>query len=148
MAGIKVSQAVIDEIKKKGMTAAIAEANSGGASAEFNEGAKRMYGNRVKAAGPKGGSDPDSKSTTTESVTMPASAPAAASRRSGTKTTAEQALGTKNAESARKVTTHVSNIGASLASQRAMNADSVGKALGSMGKKLGLNNPFKARKRK
>ena len=44
---IKVKQSTIDEMKKIGMSEAIKKANSGNASAEFVEGAKRMYGNRV-----------------------------------------------------------------------------------------------------
>lgn len=45
---IKVKQSTIDSMKTMGMTKAIQKANSGGASAEFIEGAKRMYGNRIK----------------------------------------------------------------------------------------------------
>lgn len=43
----KVSQSTIDSMKTMGMTKAIQKANSGTASAEFIEGAKRMYGSRV-----------------------------------------------------------------------------------------------------
>jgi len=47
--GTKVSQATIDKIKKMGMSAALKGASS--ASAEMQEGLRRMYGaNRVKAA--------------------------------------------------------------------------------------------------
>lgn len=46
---VRVSQSVIDEIKKIGMKAAIEKANSGSAGLEFREGAKRMYGGRVNA---------------------------------------------------------------------------------------------------
>jgi hypothetical protein len=47
--GTKVSQATIDKIKKMGMSAALKGAS--GASAEMQEGLRRMYGaNRVKAA--------------------------------------------------------------------------------------------------
>ncbi len=156
---IKVSQAVIDEIKKKGMSASIKEANSGSSSAEFLEGAKRMYGNRVtgSGSGPKAGDvrkvdtghSPkagDVRATDSEKkpVTMPKSAPASASRKVG-KTTAEKALGTKNAETARKVTTPVSKVLTSVGQK----TKSTGKVdLGGVGKKLGLNNPFKPRKRK
>lgn len=45
---IKVAQGTIDSMKTMGMSKAIAKANSGNASAEFVEGAKRMYGNRIK----------------------------------------------------------------------------------------------------
>lgn len=95
---IKVSQSVIDEIKKKGMSAALAHANSGSATTEFTEGAKRMYGNRVKGSGseknksaeaktsnravPSVG-DRDSGGSKPREVKMPPSAPAAASRRTG-----------------------------------------------------------------
>lgn len=44
---IIVKQATIDEMKKMGMKAAIDRANSTD-DAEFREGAKRMYGNRIK----------------------------------------------------------------------------------------------------
>lgn len=44
----KVSQATIDSMKSMGMQKAIQKANSGNASAEFVEGAKRMYGKRVQ----------------------------------------------------------------------------------------------------
>lgn len=50
---IKVSQAVIDEIKKKGMAGAIAAAKSETASPEFREGAKRMYGAARLGEGPQ-----------------------------------------------------------------------------------------------
>jgi DnaK suppressor protein len=42
----KVSQATIDSMKTMGMTKAIEKAANGKASAEFKEGAKRMYGQR------------------------------------------------------------------------------------------------------
>lgn len=46
---IKVNQSTIDRIKKMGMGEAMKAANAGTESAEFVEGAKRMYGgNRVK----------------------------------------------------------------------------------------------------
>ena len=49
-APIKVSQATIDRIKSAGMAAALKKA-SGGASAAYVEGVKRMYGaTRLKAA--------------------------------------------------------------------------------------------------
>lgn len=47
-----VKQSTIDEMKRLGMAKALERANSGTASAEYVEGAKRMYGNRVKPAGP------------------------------------------------------------------------------------------------
>lgn len=42
-----VSQAAIDHMKKIGMKKALEIANSGTAGAEFEEGARRMYGKRV-----------------------------------------------------------------------------------------------------
>lgn len=61
--GTKVSQATIDKIKKMGMTAALKSAS--GASAEMQEGLRRMYGaNRVKAAmGSSSSSVPAQKNT-------------------------------------------------------------------------------------
>ena len=61
--GTKVSQATIDKIKKMGMSAALKGASS--ASAEMQEGLRRMYGaNRVKAAmGSSKSSVPAQKST-------------------------------------------------------------------------------------
>lgn len=44
----KVSQSTIDSMKTMGMSKAIQKANSGNASSEFVEGAKRMYGGRIK----------------------------------------------------------------------------------------------------
>ena len=81
---IKVSQSVIDEIKKKGMGQAIAHANSGKASAEFVEGAKRFYGNRVGGSTPSkpaGGKPIEEKESAPKEVKMPSSAPAVANRR-------------------------------------------------------------------
>jgi len=50
---VKVPQSTIDEIKKLGMSDAIKKANSGGASREFVEGARRYYGgNRVSGTSP------------------------------------------------------------------------------------------------
>lgn len=51
-----VKQSTIDEMKKIGMSKAIERANSGTAGSEFTEGARRMYGKRIKSAvggGPK-----------------------------------------------------------------------------------------------
>lgn len=63
----KVSQKTINDIKQMGMTKAIQKAASGNASAEFAEGAKRMYGqNRIDAAKPK----PPPTKTTTKSVSV------------------------------------------------------------------------------
>lgn len=166
---VKVKQEVIDRIKKMGMNAAVEAANKGSESAEFVEGAKRMYGNRVghlnaanlkkrqnevkvsgRAApsidgGPTGGGE-------NKSVPMPKSAPAAAKRQVETstkKTTAQKALGTSNAAFVnRNIGKPLSSVSTSLAGQRAVNADSLSKALKGAGKKLGLNNPFKPRKRK
>ncbi len=45
---IKVSQLTIDSMKKLGMSKAIERANSGQASEEEVEGARRFYGNRIK----------------------------------------------------------------------------------------------------
>lgn len=165
---IKVKQEVIDRIKKMGMSSAVEAANSGKESAEFVEGAKRFYGNRVGAKNPanlakrqqetkvSGRAAPSvgDKDTGEEkkSTPMPPSAPAAASRRTEKKSTAEQALGRRNVESVKKVTqpvaSGISKAGAAIAAQRAMNVDKVGSALKGAGKKLGLNNPFKPRKRK
>lgn len=44
---IKVRQATIDAMNKKGMEASIAHANSGKASAEEVEAARRFYGKRI-----------------------------------------------------------------------------------------------------
>lgn len=165
---VKVKQEVIDRIKKMGMSGAVSAANSGKESAEFVEGAKRMYGNRVghmnnanlqkrqnevkvsgRAApsidgGPTGGES--------KSVPMPKSAPAAASRKVETgnkkKSTVEQALGKRNAEKLKPVGNAVSSVSTALAGQRAINADTTSRALKGVGRKLGLNNPFKPRKRK
>ena len=41
---VTVSQATIDQIKKQGMSAAIKKAATGGVSASYMEGVKRMYG--------------------------------------------------------------------------------------------------------
>lgn len=46
MAKIKVSQATIDKIKKMGMTKALASAKSNKGNAEFQEGLRRMYGQK------------------------------------------------------------------------------------------------------
>lgn len=95
---IKVSQAVIDEIKKKGMAGTLAKANSGNATTEFTEGARRMYGNRVKTTGSEANKaseakvsnravpsvgDKDTGDSKPREVKMPPSAPAAANRRTG-----------------------------------------------------------------
>lgn len=45
----KVSQKTIDDMKTMGMDKAIERANSGTAGAEFEEGARRMYGKRIKS---------------------------------------------------------------------------------------------------
>lgn len=97
---IKVKQEVIDRIKNMGMASAVGAANSGKESADFVEGAKRMYGNRVGAQNPAnlnkaqnvaatnplarrapsvdGGPSASGKPA---SIPMPKSAPATAARR-------------------------------------------------------------------
>lgn len=45
---IKVSHKTIADMKAMGMSKAIERANSGTAGAEFEEGARRMYGKRIK----------------------------------------------------------------------------------------------------
>lgn len=168
---IKVKQEVIDRIKKMGMKAATEAANSGKESAEFVEGAKRMYGGRVGAsnaanlkkrqneasASPLARRAPtlDSGSTAPakdekKPVEMPPSAPASASRRNE-RTTAEQALGTRNAEQVRKVTTPISNVASNLAGSRAATLEGVTKSLGNfydknIGKSLG--NIFGGKKKR
>lgn len=61
---VKVSQSTIDSMKQMGMSKAISKANSGDASAEFIEGAKRMYGTRVKDNTPIKSSPSVTKSAT------------------------------------------------------------------------------------
>lgn len=63
MSPIRVPQAVIDEIKKRGMTAAL-KAGSGG-DAVMREGLKRMYGEKRVAAG-------ETATTPTTPSTLPA----------------------------------------------------------------------------
>jgi len=126
---IKVKQEVINRIKNMGMSAAIGAANSGKENAEFVEGAKRMYGtNRVGAQNPANlqraqnvaAANPLARRAPTidkgdsggggKSVPMPASAPAAATRRTEDKpSTAEKVLGKPNAEAVNKATTAYSN---------------------------------------
>jgi hypothetical protein len=150
----KVSQSAIDEIKKLGMTQAIRKYHSGNTSPEFRTAVERYYSpQRLKGGSiaPKPQDTPSAPKTETKTetkppVTMPASAPAAASRR--TKTTAEKALGRRNVESAKKVTQPIANIASNLAGSRSGNLEGVSKSLRGAGKKLGINNPFKPRKRK
>jgi hypothetical protein len=77
---------------------------------------------------------------------MPASAPAAASRKVN-KSTAQRVLGRRNVESAKKVTQPLANISASLSAGSAARTENAKKAVGGFVKK-NLNNPFKPRKRK
>lgn len=80
---ITVSQATIDAIKSKGMSASLKAASAGGASDEFKEGVKRMYGaNRMAAQNEKTMNEADTAATTAAKspVPMPKSAPAAATR--------------------------------------------------------------------
>ena len=172
---IKVKQEVIDRIKKMGMGAATSAANSGKESAEFVEGAKRMYGSKVGASneanlkkrqneaaanplarrapsidgGSSGGSSAPAKDEK-KPIEMPKSAPAAASRRAEL-TTAEKALGASNAKQVRKVTTPISNVSSNLAASRATNLSGVSKSLGkfydkNIGKSLG--NIFGSKKKR
>lgn len=55
---ILVSQATIDNMKRMGMSKAIERANSGQASEEEVEGARRFYGNRVTGSAKKPGGGP------------------------------------------------------------------------------------------
>lgn len=70
MAKIKVSQSTIDDIKRMGMTSALrlagqnAKASQGGVTAEFQEGVRRMYGERRLSKAAAGGYEPK---TTTKS---------------------------------------------------------------------------------
>lgn len=116
---IKVKQEVIDRIKKMGMGAAVKAANSGNESAEFVEGAKRMYGrDRVSAmndanlkrdqqttaktgrAAPSldGGKTGTTGTGEKKSVPMPKSAPAAATRKVGGNAVGSGVLGENNAQ--------------------------------------------------
>lgn len=54
---VKVNQSTIDEIKKLGMSEAIKKANSGSASREFVEGAKRFYGGNKVSGTTTGGNE-------------------------------------------------------------------------------------------
>jgi hypothetical protein len=92
---LKVKQEVIDRIKKMGQKAATEAANSGKESAEFVEGSKRMYGNKVGASNTanlakrqqetktSGRAAPSvgDKESGAPTVTMPPSAKASATRR-------------------------------------------------------------------
>lgn len=159
---VKVKQEVIDRIKKMGMGEAVKAANSGSESAEFVEGAKRMYGSRVgasnaanlkkrqneAAANPLarrapsadmgGGGGGESKS-----VPMPKSAPAAAKRKTETSSkpksemsSAEKALGQSNAAFVnRNVSTPLSKVSANLAGSRAVSMEGAKKKAGSWWKK-------------
>lgn len=60
----KVSQSTVDQLRKGNMAANLARANSGKASAEYVEAARRFYGNRVKGTGkPIDGSNSSAKGT-------------------------------------------------------------------------------------
>lgn len=178
---VKVKQEVIDRIKKMGMDSAVKAANSGSESAEFVEGAKRMYGTKVgaqnnanlakrqneAAANPLarrapsidggttskpavGGPKMSNATTTSSSVPMPSSAPAAASRKSKP-TTGEKVLGKENARQVRKVTTPIANVSNNLAASRALNTDKVSKSLGDFyNKNIGhsLSNMFGGKKKR
>lgn len=146
---IKVKQEVIDRIKKMGMSGALDAASGGGESAEFREGVKRMYGsNRLGVAQNKAMTESDkagAESAKKQPTPMPKSAPAAASRKVGRGTS--YGLSARNVEGVKKVTKPISNIANTLATQQVGRAQSAGKTLGGISKALGLNNPFKPRKR-
>lgn len=90
---IKVSQDVIDAIKKKGMSSSLKEASAGGASPEFREGVRRMYGenrlgssqeqamNEQDKAGVASAAKQEAAAAPKKPVPMPKSAPAAATRK-------------------------------------------------------------------
>lgn len=143
----KVSGSAIKEIQQMGMGKAIKQYTSGGGSPEFRTAVERYYSpQRLKKASSE--SKP-SKSMETDTpkqpVKMPESAPAAAARK--VNPVGASVLGKKNAEQVSKVTKPIGNVGSAIAGQRAVNAQSIGKALSGASKKLGLNNPFKPRKR-
>lgn len=164
----KVSQSGIDEIKKLGMSAALKKYTAGGNSSEFTTAMERYYGSghlknasknsggnvktqpisSTKAKGPPGGKDPDSVVKKPKPVPMPASAPAAAARASGKKSTTEKILGKKNVAAVGKATKPVGKLISSIgANSKGISGAGV-KDLSGAAKKLGLNNPFKPRKRK
>jgi hypothetical protein len=97
--GTKVSQATIDKIKSMGMSAALKGAS--GASAEMQEGLRRMYGaSRVKAA--MGTSKPSRAVMARPGSTPKSSAPGAISGKAPVKMTKSNA---PSAVSGRKVST-------------------------------------------
>jgi hypothetical protein len=113
---IKVKQDVIDRIKKMGMKGSLDAAAGGGESAEFREGVKRMYGgNRLGQARDVKMTEADNaayKGNEGKSVPMPASAPAAATRRS-----APPGLSPANMQGINKATTAASNTAANIQSK-------------------------------
>lgn len=170
---IKVNQSTIDEIKKLGMSEAIKKANSGGASREFVEGAKRFYGGnkvsgtttggneskrgvRGQGGGPSTTSSP-SPSPTESPKTQPISSnkpnpPSQAAVGRKLENKPPPGLSRANVKQIEKVTKPVakhlktqSDIGKASRSHAADWWGDVGKNIGD---KLGLNNPFKPRKRK
>lgn len=150
----KVSQSGIDEIKKLGMSAALKKYTAGEGGAEFKTAMERYYSpQRLKGAstasmaskGKSGGTASTAPKTESKPVPMPPSAPAAAKRK--VNPAGSSVLGKKNAEAISSATKPIGKITSALASQRAVNADTVGKALSGAKKKFGINNPFKPRKR-
>lgn len=146
----KVSKSAIDEIRKLGMSKAISRYTSGEGSPEFRTAVERYYSpQRLKAASKNAPKSTSKSESTPESkpepkpVPMPKSAPAAAGRR--TKSTAEKVLGRKNAKAVGDVTKPIGRILGSIGSS---SKGISGSGVKSIGKALGINNPFKPRKRK
>jgi hypothetical protein len=86
----KVSQSTIDEIRKLGMPKAIQQYHSGNASPEFKTAVERYYSpQRLKTSSPSPSTTAAKKDTgnitsnasAAKSISMPASAPAAATRK-------------------------------------------------------------------
>ncbi len=100
---IKVSQATIDKIKKMGMTAALKGAS--GASAEMQEGLRRMYGQRRLDAASKTSSvsKPSRPVMTRPGSTPKSTAPGAISGKKVSTTTAKKAAPAKRQSDAEKL---------------------------------------------
>lgn len=104
----KVSQSAIDEIKKMGMTKAIAQYTKGSGTPEFRTAVERYYSPKrlsdASAAKPKETATPAAKPEAPKApVPMPASAPAAASRAINKDPKGTSVLGKSNAKTVNKV---------------------------------------------
>lgn len=150
----KVSQSAIDEIRKLGMSKAISKYTRGEGSPEFKTAVERYYSpQRLKAASKTATKEAASKpkpkpktETPKAPVTMPKSAPAAAGRK--TKPKGSSVLGERNAKAVGNAGASVGRVLSNLSSGSKGITGQGGDILGNLGKKFGVRNPFKPRKRK